>query len=184
VCANSHRLIIRRQYGNGGGTKHAKHRCYVAGLFALPLTAETQGTAMPVAGLPQDEADALREWCEETIGNGKSSSTLRDLVGTMSAAGKLQPIFETPQLLGGPCHGANGDARSAAKMEALNARSHLVSLAFYFLHVFDPRERHSHVEPLGRALCLTLGFYPAACVLTAITGAALIVSLWVNTDNE
>jgi hypothetical protein len=81
----------------------------VAGLFALPLTAETQGTAMPVAGLPQDEADALREWCEETIGtNGKSSSTLRDLVGTMSAAGKLQPIFETPQLLGGPCHGEWG----------------------------------------------------------------------------
>jgi hypothetical protein len=30
----------------------------------------------------------------------------------------------------------------------------------------------------------TLGFYRAAAVLTVVTGIALIVSWWVNTDNE
>ena len=138
------------------------------------------GAIVAVAGL---EADALLEWCEETIGtDGKSSSTLRDLVGTMSAAGKLQPIFETPQLLGGPCHDANWEARSAVKMEALNTRSNLVSWLFISCTL-----TLASVIPVWNhwvELSVSLGFYPAACVLTAITGAALIVSLWVNTDNE
>ncbi|HUI19799.1 MAG TPA: hypothetical protein VLZ74_01960 [Methylocella sp.] len=30
----------------------------------------------------------------------------------------------------------------------------------------------------------TLGFYPAAVALSAVTGAALIVSWWVNTDSD
>jgi hypothetical protein len=30
----------------------------------------------------------------------------------------------------------------------------------------------------------TLGFYRAAGILAAVTSAALIVSWWVNTDNE
>ena len=46
-----------------------------------------------------------------------------------------------------------GEAGSAVKMEALNTQQSRI-LALYFQHVFDPCERDSRVEPLGRALCL------------------------------
>ena len=44
-------------------------------------------------------------------------------------------------------------ARYAAKVDTLKTNSDVEILAFYILHVFDAREPHSHVGPLGRAVC-------------------------------
>lgn len=62
-------------------------------------------------------------------------------------------ISETPQHLGGPCYGANSRMLCRKGGSSQYAQQCRI-LASYFLHVFDPRERHSHVEPLVRALCL------------------------------
>jgi hypothetical protein len=91
-------------------------------------------------------------------------------------------ISETPQLLGGPCYGANSRTLCRKGGSSQYAQQCRI-LASYFLHVLTL----ASVIPMWShwfELSASLGFYPATCVLTAITGAALIVSLWVNTDNE
>ena len=74
-------------------------------------------------------------------------------------------------------------ARSAVKVEARNTHSHLDSWLFIVCGLLA----FASVIPLWShwaELSASLGFYSAACLLTAITGAAVFVSLWLNTDNE
>jgi hypothetical protein len=75
------------------------------------------------------------------------------------------------------------NARSAVKAETLKIHSKLVSWLFIFctlLMIASVIRMWSHWFDISA----TLGFYRAAGILAAVTSAALIVSWWVNTDNE
>lgn len=75
------------------------------------------------------------------------------------------------------------NARSAIKAGTLKAHNNLASYLFIFCTVLmlaSVIRMWSHWFEIS----LTLGFYRAAGVLSAITGAALIVSWWVNTGND
>ena len=66
-------------------------------------------------------------------------------------------------------------ARYAAKVDTLKTNSDVESWLF-----ISCIPMWSHWDELS----VSLGFYPAACALAAVTGGALIVALWVNTENE
>ncbi len=75
------------------------------------------------------------------------------------------------------------NARSAVKAETLRTHNKLVSWLFLFstlLMLSSVIRMWSHWFEISA----TLGFYPAAGTLAAVTGAALVVSWWVNTDND
>ncbi len=73
-------------------------------------------------------------------------------------------------------------ARSAVKTEVRkhnDATSWLfVSSTFLMLMSLIPMWNH------WTEIAASLGFYAAACAVAAVTGAALIVSWWLNTGNE
>ena len=74
-------------------------------------------------------------------------------------------------------------ARYAAKVDTLKTDSDVQSWLFIsctFLMLASLIPMWSHWDELS----VSLGFYPAACALAAVTGVALIVALWVNTENE
>jgi hypothetical protein len=75
------------------------------------------------------------------------------------------------------------DARSAVKTATFKTHNSLVSWLFIFCTLL----MLASVIRMWRhwfEISASLGFYRAAGVLVAVTGAALIVSWWVNTDNE
>ncbi len=75
------------------------------------------------------------------------------------------------------------NARSAVKAGTLKSHSNLVAWLFIFctlLMLASVIRMWSHWFDISA----TLGFYQAAGILAAVTSAALIVSWWVNTDNE
>jgi hypothetical protein len=75
------------------------------------------------------------------------------------------------------------NARHASKTAALKAHDKLASWVFAFctlLTLASVVHMWSHCFEIAA----TLGFYRAAGVLAAVTGAALVVSWWVNTGNE
>ena len=72
--------------------------------------------------------------------------------------------------------------RSAAKAETSKTHSTLASWFFIsctFLLLTSLISMWSH----WFEICASFGFYQAAGALLSITGAALIISWWVNTDN-
>jgi uncharacterized membrane protein len=74
-------------------------------------------------------------------------------------------------------------ARFAVKAGTLKTRINLASWLFIFcalLMLSSVIRMWSHWFEISA----TLGFYRAAGALAAVTGAALIVSWWVNTGNE
>jgi cytochrome b subunit of formate dehydrogenase len=74
-------------------------------------------------------------------------------------------------------------ARSAVKAGTFKTHNKLVSWLFIFctlLMLASVIRMWSHWFEISASL----GFYRAAGVLAAVTGAALIVSWWVNTGNE
>src|SRR5450631_1478172 len=75
------------------------------------------------------------------------------------------------------------NARSAVKAGPLKTHNKLVSWLFIFCTILM---LSSVIRMWGHwfEISTQLGFYRAAGVLTAVTGAALIVSWWVNTGNE
>ena len=76
-----------------------------------------------------------------------------------------------------------GNARSALQAVTLKTHNKLVSWLFIFctlLMLSSVIRMWSHWFEISA----TLGFYSAAGTLAAVTGAALIVAWWVNTDND
>ncbi len=78
---------------------------------------------------------------------------------------------------------ARSRARSAVKAQTLSTRSDilswlLISCTFLMLASLIPMWSH------WLEISATLGFVPAACALTAVTGAGFIVSWWLNSGNE
>ena len=74
-------------------------------------------------------------------------------------------------------------ARSAVKARTLRTHYNLASWLFMFctlLMLASVIRMWSHWFEIS----MTLGFYRAAGILIAVTGAALVVSWWVNTDND
>ncbi|HUB63343.1 MAG TPA: hypothetical protein VL996_02690 [Methylocella sp.] len=76
-----------------------------------------------------------------------------------------------------------GNARAAVKARSLKTGHNLGSWLFIFCTLLLLASvirmwRHWY------EISASLGSNRAACVLTAVTGAALIVSWWVNTGNE
>jgi len=72
-----------------------------------------------------------------------------------------------------------GNARSAVKAGTLRTHNKLVSWLFLFctlLMLSSVIRMWSHWFEISA----TLGFYPAAGTLVAVTGAALIVSWWLK----
>ena len=65
---------------------------------------------------------------------------------------------------------ARSRARSAVKAQTLSTRSDILSWLLISCHWLE--------------ISATLGFVPAACALTAVTGAGFIVSWWLNSGNE
>jgi cytochrome b subunit of formate dehydrogenase len=75
------------------------------------------------------------------------------------------------------------NARSATKAGSFRTRNKLVSWLFIFctlLTLASVIRMWSHWFEISASL----SFYRAAGVLAAVTGAALIVSWWVNTGND
>ena len=75
------------------------------------------------------------------------------------------------------------NARPAVKTATIKTRNSLMS----WLFLFSTLLMLASVVRMWRhwfEISTSLGFYRAAGVLMAVTGAALIVSWWVNTDNE
>jgi len=102
-------------------------------------------------------------------------------MGTMSQAGKLQPILGSEPT--GGLLMVRSRARYAAKVDTLKTNSDVESWLFIsctFLMLASLIPMWSHWDELS----VSLGFYPTACALAAVTGGALIVALWVNTENE
>ena len=98
----------------------------------------------------------------------------------MSATEKLQAKLNRNSLDGYVM--AQTRARSAVKVEARRTDGDLVSGLFIIcalLALTSVIPMWSHWAELSASL----GFYSAACLLTAITAAALFVSYWLNTDN-
>jgi hypothetical protein len=76
-----------------------------------------------------------------------------------------------------------GNARSAVKAGTLKTQNNLVSWVFIsctLLMLSSVIRMWSHWFEISASL----GFYPAAGALVAVTGAALILSWWLNTGNE
>ena len=74
-------------------------------------------------------------------------------------------------------------ARYAAKVDTLKTNSDVVTWLFIsctFLMLASLIPVRSHWDELS----ISLGFYPAACAVTVVTAAALIVALRVNTEAE
>ena len=78
---------------------------------------------------------------------------------------------------------ARARARSAIKVGTRNTHSDIVSwffISFTFLMFAGVVPMWSHWDEIAASL----GIYSAACVLMAVTVAALIVALWVNTGDD
>lgn len=78
---------------------------------------------------------------------------------------------------------ARARARFAIKVGPRNTQSDIVSwlfISFTFLMFAGVVPMWSHWD----AITASLGIYSAACVLMAVTVAALIVVLWVNTGDD
>ena len=78
---------------------------------------------------------------------------------------------------------ARSRARSAVKVEPRKAQSDIASWLFIscaFLMLASLPPMWSHWDELA----VSLGVFPATCALTVVTGAALIVALWVNTVDQ
>lgn len=78
---------------------------------------------------------------------------------------------------------ARSRARSAVQAQTLGKRSGLQSWLFLsctFLMLASLIPMWSHWFDISA----TLGSVAAACALTAVTGAALIASWWLNSGNE
>ena len=72
--------------------------------------------------------------------------------------------------------------RSVAKAEVLNSSSTSISWPFLLctlLMLSDIASLWSHWAELADSL----GIYPAAGAIGSVTGAAMILSWWLNTDN-
>jgi hypothetical protein len=78
---------------------------------------------------------------------------------------------------------AQSGARSAVKVNILKTQDDAVSWLFMFCSLLMAAGL-VHMWSHWIEISASLGFYPAACVLAATTGTALIVSLWVNTGND
>lgn len=78
---------------------------------------------------------------------------------------------------------ARSRARSAVKAGTRDTQSDIVSWLFMsctFLMFAGVIPMWSHWDEIAASL----GIYSSACVLMAVTVAALIVALWVNTGND
>ena len=78
---------------------------------------------------------------------------------------------------------ARSGGRSAVKANTLKTQGDAVSWLFISCTLFMAAGV-VHMWNDGIEISASLGFYPAVCAIAATTGAALIVSLSVNTGND
>lgn len=75
------------------------------------------------------------------------------------------------------------NAQAAIKAVTLKSHATLASLLFISCTLLT-LSSVIHMWRHWFEICATLGSYRAAAILTAVTGAGLIVSWWVNVDND